>query len=127
MKMYQYLLEENNCLKKQLIKVQSNKSNEKTKRNKKDSPILYTDQSEVGSSKYVTVSGYQSSSMQKREKNFSNEDKKSSLYMNTSVVSNSQNELKPASVYKPKTNTQLSKKNKINSSYQTNEQSSIIE
>lgn len=65
--------------------------------------------------------------MQKREKTFSNEDKKESLHMNTSVVSNTQNEPKTTSVYKPKTNTQPPKKNKINSSYQANEQSTIIE
>lgn len=47
--------------------------------------------------------------------------------MNTSVVSNTQNESKTTSVYKPKTNSQPPKKNKINSSYQANEQSTIIE
>lgn len=47
--------------------------------------------------------------------------------MNTSVVSNTQNESKTTSVYKSKTNSQPPKKNKINSSYQANEQSTIIE
>jgi hypothetical protein len=45
MKMYQFLLEENNCIKKQLMKVQitQDKSNSKAKKNKDISQILYTD------------------------------------------------------------------------------------
>lgn len=45
MKMYQFLLEENNCIKMQLMKVQitQDKSNSKAKKNKDISQILYTD------------------------------------------------------------------------------------
>lgn len=74
----------------------------------------------------MTNSNYETTSMVKREKTLSNDEKRSLGQMKASGLAHSQVEQKPVSVYKPKTNP--SQKTKVNSTsaYVSNDQSSLI-